>query len=127
MLIDRFNSISPNEVDKRNKNGQNASVGGLRSPGYANVLMLIRELEMQIFLEKFKKCLTCNLFWMSEIVFYHRTKSASFSSFSVSEGNIESDLVEALTTFERLLKGDEVASQISEVLLIAVVRRIMFT
>lgn len=127
MLIERFNSISPNEVDKRNKNGRNASVGGLRSPGYANVLMLIRELEMQIFLEKFKKCLTCNLFWMSEIVFYHRTKSASFSSFSVSEGNIESDLVEALTTFERLLKGDEVASQISEVLLIAVVRRIMFT
>lgn len=44
---------------------------------------------------------------MSEIVFYHRTKSTSFSSFSVSEGNIESDLVEALTTFERLLKGDE--------------------
>lgn len=64
---------------------------------------------------------------MSEIIFYHRTKSASFSSFSVSEGNIESDLVEALTTFKRLLKGDEVASQISEVLLIAVVRRIMFT
>lgn len=43
---------------------------------------------------------------MSEIVFYHRTKSASFSSFSVSEGNIESDLVEALTTFKRLLKGE---------------------
>lgn len=64
---------------------------------------------------------------MGEIVFYHRTKSASFSNFSVSEGNIESDLVEALTTFKRLLKEDEVASQISEVLLIAVVRRIMFT
>lgn len=54
MLIERFNSISPNEVDKRNKNGQNASVGGLQSPGYANVLMLIRELEMQIFLENLK-------------------------------------------------------------------------